>query len=304
MSKYAIIVIASYNYLKGINALLNAIDYYENKVDVYYLHCSTTGNYANYVKDKFTYNIYPIPVKDIGDSSFSENSNCIWAKYNMALQIKDKYDTIMFIDADCCILNNITPYFEFASSTNYILVPKNPHSDIRLEDYISYRGKEEEIHKGYPVLNFCWFTNPKKHEDLIQFVWNKREDYNPSNEPIRFCQGLFELNKFANTLQLPGSIWIGDHTLHKWPTYVDRHSKIRLHNPVGDRIEVLHSRFWSNAVSNHELEGVSPNTVAHENAHITIQSHQTIFDFLNNNLTVTLSEIEREFPNHAYLLRV
>jgi len=310
MSKYAVIICSSHSYLMGLNAILNGLDYYEVKdIDVYIVSSLIMKEYLEYVKDKFVFPIYYEIAEDVCagypiTNIYWADTIYVWAKYPMALKIKDKYTSVLHLDADCMIVDDISKYFSIVENTDYILIPQNSCCALPLSIWKVY--PKEEIGNlcfGRPVQNFLFFYNAKRHEDLINYVWSERNNIrlekNSGLEPCFFLEGLFALNKLDNVFTLPGSLWLADTYNQKAHVNLEKHDKYRLVNPFGDRLQVVHGRYWNKGASQYSVDMIDKNQfpVEYYNAATNLKNHTILTDFLNFDWKVSLNEI-KEMNNH------
>jgi len=260
-SKYALVVISSYTYMHGLTLLLNALDYYNHTdLDVYVLYGERMQPYIDYLQNRFSFNLSCVPVREYGDQTFDENCNCIYSKYNFILQNCSSYDAIAIFDADCFLSDNLLNYFKITASTDLLLCPRHSGYHSWKEDYATNVRKNVE---GDALRNYPWFFNPRYHLDVVQYLWDKRESYNPSLDTTRFTDALFELNKTSCLFELPGTLWMGETLLHATRLRLESHgSKLFLVTCLGEKISVSHMRHWRTDWMRTHLQGLENDTTS------------------------------------------
>jgi len=66
MSRYAVTIGSSHAYVQGLNATLNALDYYNVKdIDVYVFSNKFLKEYFDYIKGKFNFPLYYIDAEEL-----------------------------------------------------------------------------------------------------------------------------------------------------------------------------------------------------------------------------------------------
>jgi hypothetical protein len=272
MSDNALIVVSSWGYLKAINALFNSLEYHGNHdLDVYYIHGKALIDYANYIRDKFSFTIYPFVLEEIWEKPIARekdiNTNAIFARYRFCQKIRHKHKAICFIDADCLLLDNIMSYFKIVANTDLLLCPANVRSSFQLDDYRDMPdSKKEELHRAFPVLKYPWFHNPKYHGDLVDYLWDNRTHHNPSLDIDNFNVALWKLNKLDKIHPLDGSLWLAEPEvsfLHKYVMTIRKHgNRFYVYTPTGDKVRSLHTKLWMSGKAKHELDVTSQNDMA------------------------------------------
>ena len=309
MNRYALLITSSTTYFLGLNTLLNGLDYYgHNNIDVYVVYGDHMLEYLEYCKDKFCFPLNYVSILEYGDMEsrcvirgipevpygvFDENSNACWAKYGfMIKELSKKYEAICYMDADCMLLNNIYNYFDEAISTGKIICPVNPRSgNLRLDAYKQCKSKEE-LHakcKGHVVENFPVFYDPKKHNDVNQYVWDNRDKEAP-NDPDLFNEALVVLDKLDEITYLPGSTWMGDFTYNIKYDETKYGEEYGIQDYLGERMNVWHSRFWRRDSNESLIRYAGDSKTATENAIHNVRVGESAVRFFNNH-KVTFSNI-------------
>jgi hypothetical protein len=282
MSKYAIMIGSSHAYMMGLNATLNALDYYGVKdIDVYVFSNKFMKEYFECAIDKFNYPLYYIDTEELcpaHETHFADDGGVawkdvmfFWGKYPLLHQIKDKYDAILHLDADMMVVDDISPYFKEAADTGNLLIAGNGRSVYSLSQiseprFNETRDKLLEFCMGFPVLNYAFFLDAKKYVPFLNYVWEYRNNNikNTKNyglETAYFVQGLYECNLLDKVVPLSFGHWISDNYLGRIdiPLIKDNNDKYHLIAPDGKNIQVVHGRFWNSYNTEHVLELTDPN---------------------------------------------
>jgi len=311
MSKYAVTIGSSHAYAMGMNATLNALDYYGVKdIDVYVYSNELMKDYFDYAKDKFSFPLYYVNVDDLCQGyhidNIAWNDNVFfWGKYPLFLKIKDKYNAILHLDGDCMVADDISENFKIASETGKIVIAQNPHSSMRLSSIHGWADNRDRLFdfcKGGPVVNYVFFMDAKKHVDLLEYVWeyrNKREwnDKNYGLETYYFILGLYDLKKLDQVIELPWKWWIADKYLGTAaiPFITDSNGKHHLLAPDGRNIQVVHGRFYDRAMIKSAIQSnTDPKHNSREKSESFIfscKSHTKLTDFLNYQWKVKLDVV-------------
>ena len=297
--KRALVITASYDYLPGLHAFLNAFEYYQNKgIDVYVLYTrGLSESYVNYVKDKFSYSITPICVEEWGDPTICLSDNCIWAKYHFITTLKG-YSAICHIDADCLLLGNLESTFDIVDNTENIACPFNIRSAYPFE---SYPTLDIETYCISQVLyNYPIFFNPNKHMDIMHYMWDNRDAINCSNDPIMFNRSLFVLDKHKYVIPLDNGIWCGETIFHYSSMKLEFDKELKVINPDGNRIIIWHSRFWINSMNVHALKEAKNYKESYEFAKQNIDVGCAAIDYYSNKCTVKKQEFLSKHPECEY----
>ena len=90
--RYAWLVTTNDTYLPSVNAMLNALEYYEYppELDVYVIHTPEIADHLNHIKDDFTFKVIPVPIEPLVQRvtpSHSTPHTLVYAKYLHAYNI-------------------------------------------------------------------------------------------------------------------------------------------------------------------------------------------------------------------------
>lgn len=332
MVKYAITIGSSHAYVMGLNATLNALDYYGVKdIDVYVFSNKFLKEYFDYAKDKFDFPLYYIDAEELcpaHQTSFADDGGVawkdvmfFWGKYPLINQIKDKYDAILHLDGDMMVVDDISPYFKIAAETGNLLIANNGRSSFSLSQIddsniisslaISHWNKSGnrllEFCMGFPVLNYVFFFDAKKYSNLIEYVWNFRNNTIENTkhfglETAYFVQGLYECNLIDKVVPLSFGHWISDDFLGKikTPLELDASGKYHLIAPDGNNIKVMHGRLWNIHTTKSTIELTGTNQM--DNLLYNFGNYTMLTDFLNYDWKVKLDVIAKLNPHYGSFL--
>jgi len=337
MSKYAVTIGSSHAYVQGLNATLNALDYYGVKdIDVYVFSNKFLKEYFDYLKGKFSFPLYYVDAEELcpdSETHFADDGGVawkdvmfFWGKYPLMKQIMNKYDAILHLDGDMMVVDDISPYFKMAAETGNLLIADNGRSVYALSQIADDKlissmaiskwwNKSEnrmlEFCMGFPVINYVFCFDAKKYVNLIDYVWERRNNHLENTkhfglETGYFVQGLYECNLLDKVVPLSFNHWISDNYLNKIkiPLEKDENDKYHLIAPDGENIQVMHSRWWNDYTTEHTIELTDPKKypVEYENLLYNCESFTRITDFLNYDWKAKLDEVVDRNPHYASYL--
>lgn len=294
--KFAWVVSTNKAYWPSVNAMLRALDYYGygEELDVHILHTPDVAEDIAKVKDIFQFGIVPAAVgwyiQPLPDTKPPHGTmhNLVYAKYKYIPEKLGDYASVMHIDGDCLILGNFYEYFRIAAMTDYYIAAQFPHTNMTIEDYKT--GVDPEfIHAvGMPIANFPNFYDPKIHGKTLRKVWENQPDevtpLPPGKEVEMYflTKALYEDGVMEAMLVLPGNLWVTDAFVGHTPIHeVIVAGKKTLINATGDRIQVIHNKWWKEGVAAAELER-NPNR---ELVKANIDKMLSMFEFFTNHKT-------------------
>jgi hypothetical protein len=328
MSRYAVTIGSSHAYVQGLNATLNALDYYNVKdIDVYVFSNKFLKEYFDYIKGKFNFPLYYIDAEELcpsEETNFASDGGVawkdvmfFWGKYPLFNRIMNQYDAILHVDGDMMIVDDISSYFKIAADTGNLLIADNARSvyslsQINEQRFNSNKDALLEFCKGFPVLNYVFFFDAKKYTQLIDFVWEYRNNTEKNTkhyglETAYFVQGLYECNLLDKVVPLSFNHWISDNYLTrvKIPLELDSNNKYHLIAPDGKNLQTVHGRFWNSYVLEHTIELTDPKrnkqntTIEYETLLFNCESHTKLTDFLNYDCKAKLNEVLELNPHYA-----
>jgi len=257
--RYAWIVTANSTYLPSLQAMLNAIEYYEYQcVDVHIIHDEDIADYVKSIENDYTFDIIPVPLAEVSKPGHSKPHDYVYSKYKHAWDIQHVYKAIFHIDCDCLILANFEKYFEVAEQGRIIPCAQFPHTSLVIEDY--KRLPQDQVDINTPLANFPIFYNPKYHAGVMKWIWDNQpnelnSDGARNNEMYFFNKALFEHGRMDDILVLPGNLWVTDccwaNSSIKPFEYAGKKGII---NATFDRVQIMHNKFWKEGVGEGEIE--------------------------------------------------
>ena len=324
-NKYALMIGSSHAYVMGLNATLNALDYYGVKdIDVYVFSNKILKEYFNYAKEKLNYPLFFVDAEELVAPYQTEFANdggvawmdvmFFWGKYPLLYQIKDKYEAIGHLDGDMMVVDDISDTFKIAAETGNLLISNNNRSSLSLSQirelcWNDNRDRLLEFCMGYPVLNYVFFFDAKKYSSLIDYVWEYRNNSikNTKNyglETAYFIQGIYECNLIDKVVFLPFDHWMSDDYLckKKIPLEIDSNGKYHLIAPDGKNIQVVHGRFWNIYTTEHTIELTGKNQ--QECLLYNFETHTKMTDFLNYDWKVKLDDVVKLNNSYRSFLEV
>ena len=287
--RYAWIVTTNDTYWPSVNAMINALEYYDYppNLDVHIIHTPEMAETLERIKNDYTFNIIPTPIGPFVQRvtpSHSVPHTLIYAKYKLAVEIAEDYNAIFHIDGDCMVLDNFMKYFEVAASTDIFVVAQFCHTHCTIDDYKNM--PPEWVHSvGTPLANFPVFYNPLYYSGVMQSIWDSQPNEQTCSDPLKntemyfFTKALWEAGVMDRMLILPGNLWVTDAFVSHTPiNEMTIASKKTLFNATGDRIQIIHNKWWKPGHAEGEI-GRSPNK---ELCRANIDKMLGMFDFLTN----------------------
>jgi len=318
MSKYAITICSGIPYLAGLNAILNAIEFYGMRnIDV---HISSTKyclqEYYEYIKHRFSYNIFIHYLEDLCGIEHELNIKddidfyYIWSKYGVGLKIQNDYDAILHLDARCCPITDITSYFTIAEKTGFVIGVENPRYRFNTLEAQNKQTDSEIEHFCFnmPFLNFIFFYKTKEHTDLLEYMWERRDCYKELRktcDPYRltkkvidiedgplFIKGLFVTKKLEKLFLLPNISWVSDYALYRTPLVLTHDKQIIF--DIGEKVKLIRGRYYYREEYNiYDLTTEQRKNLYETTVFKNVQLLTQLIRFLNYNCTVTLDEVKK-----------
>ncbi|MFA5150776.1 MAG: hypothetical protein WC433_07775, partial [Candidatus Omnitrophota bacterium] len=233
----------------------------------------------------------PVEAESLFNPAQGIYMNMMFIKYNYAQHLK-KYKAVCHLDGDVLLLDSIMPYLRIASETSLIPCAEFPHSGIDSE---YYNVKPADwVQCMFPFANFPVFYNPERHLDMMKFCWENmpepdNEDRERNNEMYVFNKAVYDCGKILNILPLPGNPWIGDKYLgHEPLSFSFASGKLQVRDFLGDRVHLVHNKYWKDGVAQAEIERSGGNSNALHN--IALIRRAT--DFFNNDYKLKLETLQ------------
>jgi hypothetical protein len=304
-SKFALVVVCNSAYLPGLNAMLNALDYYDNcNLDVHIVFDKDISDYIQLIKDRFCFNVISYPLEGLFEHGNSSYYNYIWSKYLYVYKYVlpySGYKAMCFLDADCLVVNNLMDQFYITSRVDRIFLPSWTFTPIAKEDLLNAKTPQEVDHclVMLPLGNHPFFFNPEMFGFLVKDIYDSRPneftnaDRERNHEMYFVNKIIYDLRCLPAVITLPGHTWVGDGSLGS-TGYIPRTNagKKYLYNACGDRCNIIHNKFWKEGQAAGELERAR--YCSKEIAELissNIASIQQMLDLFNNNWRVKLNEV-------------
>ena len=263
-SKYAIVLVGSNQYLPGINGIINALDYYGNKIDLHFIHDDILPKeYLEEIKKSdLDYRLVLENFTELRDAMvkewphFSPRNNYhehTWLRYWYLMQIKDDYEVTASLDADSIVFNNITPWFDFAAGTDYLLTAYHYFRPLDIEKY-----ELKNILTGLPVFNHPLICDPKKWADIFRIMFQRESELHESD--MRCLNRVLLLNdRLKKVFVLSDFEWIGGYV---WTSELRKRELAGKQYLIGTpnyfRVNVLHGKWYGKGFRENQHKGAAP----------------------------------------------
>lgn len=257
MNNHAIIVTADYKLLPGVKALINGTRYYKNEVDFYLLFWDKPdGDFHQYIDNNLRSLdfVYPVDLRELihEESILVEDSVQIHAEANAKFYLKFwrhyypakllHYDSIAIFDADMMIVNNIMDYFEIASKTGRILIPRN--TGIHAEEIDNY-SQTAFIHSySPPCHSMPLFYDPKQWWNFFAAIPELARKMG-RGEMVAINYLLSKNGIYKTLIPLANSLWLGTRWSDLKYSILYGNDGIRHITVAGDRCFSIHGRWWA-----------------------------------------------------------
>lgn len=280
--KHCLILSSNFAYLPSLKAIFGALKHYQYKnTEVHLIYYSDMKFYVDEAVRRMPFKITPIDIYSLAKPGHCLYHDLVYSKYKHAWNIRNDYDSIMHLDCDCLILNNFEKWMEVAAKTDIIPCAKFPHTPVTIDFYKTYPDKDW-VNCMLPLANFPIFYNPKIHADIMLKIWESQPDETNSDrlrnhEMYFFNKTIYEMGRMENILELPGNLWVTDKFVG-----ISRivsgivEGKLCVYCTTGDRIEVIHNKFWKEGVAEGEISRSKNNTITVQN----ITDIKSYIDFL------------------------
>jgi hypothetical protein len=288
---------ATDNYLPGLNALLNSLDYYGNVIDVWVIDFGLPEEYKQKaLAADFCYNLNFYSYTEIvkGDYCLEPNRPsgfyyCVFSPYTLYARLKDKYDAVAFLGSDILVLNNIMPWFEIAAKTDFIVSAGNPYTFVQPDGIKKDHMYESGLIDVSPVSDTPLIMNPKIHFDVIveTLNWGKKTDENLK----AVNTALYYTKKMDKVLLMDSQLWTcGLFYLFRSQRSIGIDGKIILfHN--NERVHAIHKKYWTDAIIYSAMYDKVPGTWGYECTLNNTRNWSDLFRFFNTN-----HKVKFEYP--------
>ena len=268
MNKYAIIMTATGDYLPGVNGTLNALRYYGYSEDVefhlLYSPSPEMEDYCNAIKRRSVWpGFVPVDINGLKAAGYSHperQKRYMLHFYRWEYAVKEliDYDAVMIMDADELIVNNFEEWFEFAATTNRLIMTNNDRSRLEKEDLFK-RMLENRESRGTALHSHPTFFRPAAHAGLIGDFIGHSVGY---SDQLNLSRALVRTGEIRGTFVMPCLLWLQNKSrevIRLCQREVAGKRYIALFD-TGDRINMFHKPWWTcNAI---DAEG-RPEITAH-----------------------------------------
>jgi len=267
MAKFAVITQFNWSYRYGFNAVVNGLDYHNNKdIDVHVIYnVDVPKDYLDKLAVAFDFDVImhpqasfsdavPKPVPGEGQRWIAhERWPLEFYKYKLAQNLAPDYDAIMLTDADYLVLGDVTNYFRSVVGNDLLITAHNSygrtHSNGFLYDeYPNFIDEVEQLKS--PVMNHPFFCDPKRNIDFYQRVIDFGQFY--AQDILPFNQALYDMRRFDDLIVLPSTLWgMFDATLA--PINYMMQGRKRCFELRFDKMMMIHNHWWNRPGIMHSL---------------------------------------------------
>jgi hypothetical protein len=237
--KYAFIVAASMNYLPGLIAFLNSLEYHKVNAEIILISYQLPDDFINELKSyPFDFHIsHMSPEK-------SQSHDTAFGRFKIAYERGHDYSSICLIDADMFVTGDITLFFEIASK-GFIVTGSNGMVINFNKDYQKYYqvnlGVDEFI---YPkVHTTCPIFLNSEHLDWFEKWYNLPRIDHFDDFLLLNMIGIF-LKKYDKMICMPPYTFTG---IHHWQMKVEtgviKKSNFLL-SGTEEQVYMVHGKFW------------------------------------------------------------
>lgn len=260
MSKNALLVCANSAFQPGMNAMINAIDYYGSDID---LHVVVDPNLpAEYLdslrNNNLNYNLIVRTLDEVIESmefvypNYWQNEFQKWAYFRyfyIAYYMTDNYDAVGMLDGDQIIVNDLTKWFQMVGQTDFMITGFHAFHTVEMEEYCSTVMSNYEKDIGYkyriePLFNQPLICNPKLWAPFFKSLLDRLYE---THEQDMDCvnKTLYYENLFRSVIALSPDAWIGNCVWHSQiasKTILGKSIFFTL--PAHERINTIHGKWY------------------------------------------------------------
>jgi hypothetical protein len=197
--KFAIVVPCAKNYITGLNAMVNAADYYGFEAE---FHVLTRDGPDEWFADKphcIRHDLNGL-VREVGDARPSHVWQLKFLRWVLAGQLN--HDAIAVLDADCLLLSDWTRWFSLVTGKEHILTAHN----VLGSD--AFDGNSEPHHtNSVPVTNLPWICDPRQHHSVFAEILRIGLIYNMGDMPAQYF-ALRNMGKLDKVILLNDATWL------------------------------------------------------------------------------------------------
>ena len=215
--KYAIVMTATADFIPGVNATLNALRYYGHDPDIQ-VHLLTwhTKRMDAWLDTLAERNPWPnfrvIDMAGLQQAGYSRAEEVkpgsywpmVFWRWEYAASLTG-YDAVMIMDADCVLLNNISPWFHMAASSGKLILCNNDRSALEPEDATAAHLVQRRESRGTALHSHPTFFRPAEIKDLARDMVTHAKI---GSDMVALNQALAHLGMMDKALVLPCVLWL------------------------------------------------------------------------------------------------
>lgn len=271
MSDYAVVVTCSYNqYLFGLNALLNGLDYYGNTADVHVLILQEeetlwTDYKAKVLAAGFGFEVFFIPIQPLlEDTEVLPNCGVMWyltfGRWHYTKHLVGTYKAVLHTGTDVMVWHNIMSWFEVAAATDFIIMGHNALGTYNWPDAPYVQSND------VPYADTPCFVSPERHYEALDYVCHIGANYMDVADMPAVFYALRKFNK--RVILLPDNHWVRNYVqscyimkdickkegdpLYGKTIYLDASSRYI--------ISMVHGKYWSKVRFNNTMAIIESET--------------------------------------------
>lgn len=290
-SRFALVVVADTSYFRGLNAIVNAMDYYGNAFDlILILHNASEAYVDSILAADFDFRIEVVDHEEIKGAFMAdvpvatdEYAVSCFIRHWFVRTIKDRYSVVGLMEADALLLDDITPWFELVEGTDYLLTAFHDYHNYQLENYLA-----EHLDVVQPLYIHPLFCDPKKWDDVFETIGKIGPKSPTISDMMAMNQAVLLCGKKEKVVVLPGDEWLGGfvYTSPAVPMTLSGGKRILTTSTGNMKIKMLHGKYYSDGFRYGVCQQSHPeNREVFKNNMITIHE---LFRFFNDDLKVKL----------------
>jgi len=205
VSEYALVIPANMPYMPGLNGILNALDYYGNTCAVEVITTDIPDAYFDECRAAFDYPIVVTQEADLPElaiDGWSMVRRLHFSRYARAAQLAGKYEAIMFLDADCGLVNNIMHQFKLAGDSGLILAAHN----VLGQDLFPFKYTERHHTNAVPIANMPMFLRPDTYHEVFTHTIEISAGPGGIDDMPALFYAIDEAGALPNVVLLPDSL--------------------------------------------------------------------------------------------------
>ena len=310
-SRYAVIVTADERFLPGVNALLNAMKYYQQEnIESHLIHnIPERAGYIQRAEVAFGSFFKPVNITEYYQECRNEywsrqpkhtKSSMKFARWWYPVDRLAHYDAICILDADRIITNNLTPWFDMIARSDMIGLAGNDWSDAM---YFSY-DDERAMRKNPPLYSNPFFITGRRAKELFplipEYAQNPKKYHPPYQRPTTGDMHpvnltLLQTGMIKDLYPLPATQWVFVQNGHVRlaERVIQKRKYIGIH-PNGDLLNTIHRRYWGQRMCSRLMNG--HNEWQFDNGVNNTKLIWEFYKFFNTQLYLKIDWIWGEFP--------